>query len=383
MTNQTFTMKSIFTFFLTAVTLIATAQYDIDIKVKNYDGDTIVVGNYYADRQLVVDTLVGKNGKYEFEGQDTLKPGVYFLLETKAKTFVQFFVNGQDNEFKISWDVAGSQAARFKGSEDNEVFADYLDFLAEQRKSADVYRARLTVADSTGVEDPEADAALDKIDEAVQRKQFDIINKYRNTVSSRFVKSSTQTDIPEFEGTEKEKQIKVFRFYKKHYFDNLDLGDPINLRTPYIHERVIYYVEKLTQQDPDSTKVSVDYFRPILIGEQFPDITTFKADSVNTPVRLRDIDSKYTVVLFWAHDCGHCTKSMPDVVDFYNEFESQGVTLLSICTKGGKKTTACQESVSKKKMDKFINTFDEYQRYRRSVYIPSTPKIFILDCFDL
>jgi len=437
-------MKSIFTFFLTAITLIATAQYDIDIKVKNYDGDTIVVGNYYADRQLVVDTLVGKKGKYEFEGQDTLKPGVYFLLETKDKTFVQFFVNGQDNEFKISWDVTDNQAATFKGSEDNEVFADYLGFLAEQRKQADVYRARITAADTTGVADPEADAALDKIDEMVSRKQFDIINKYRNTVSSRFVKSSQQTDIPEFKGTEKEKQFKVFRYYKEHYFDNLDLGDPVNLRTPYMHERVNYYVEKLTQQDPDSTKVSVDYllnkmepseetfkyylsyflnkyakmkivgfdalyvhivdnyyakgrapwvteenlkkmkdqannYRPILIGQQFPDITTYKADNAKTPVRLRDIDSKYTVVLFWAHDCGHCTKSMPDVVDFYNEFEGKGVTVLSICTKGGKKTTACQESIAKKKMEKFINTFDEFQRYRRSVYIPSTPKIFILD----
>ena len=67
------------------------------------------------------------------------------------------------------------------------------------------------------------------------------------------------------------------------------------------------------------------------------------------------------------------------LVKFYDEFESQGVTLISVCTKGGKKTKPCQDAIPKKKMDKFINTFDQYQRYRSKVYIRSTRKIFILD----
>ena len=70
---------------------------------------------------------------------------------------------------------------------------------------------------------------------------------------------------------------------------------------------------------------------------------------------------------------------MPDVVKFYDEYESKGVTLVSVCTKGGEKTKPCMEAVPDKNMEKFINTFDENQRYRRKVYINTTPKIFILD----
>ena len=61
------------------------------------------------------------------------------------------------------------------------------------------------------------------------------------------------------------------------------------------------------------------------------------------------------------------------------EYESKGVTLVSICSKGTKKLKACQEAIPTKNMEKFLNTFDEYQRYRQKIHIRSTPKIFILD----
>lgn len=433
-------MKFLFSIFFTAISFLAFAQYDIDIKLNNCEEDTIIIGNYYADKQLVKDTLIGKKGKFEFKGNDTLDPGVYFVLLPSDNNFVQFFIDGIDSEFDISWDVKKKSTAKFKGSKDNELFVDYMDFLSEQRPLADQFRARLTVADSTGVKDEQAEKGLDDIDLKVINKQKEIIKKMPKSITSKFIKASLQLDFPEFEG--EDKQYQTYRWYKKHYFDNIDLGDPVHLRTPYLHERITYYMEKLTPQDPDSIVISIDYllgkmepapdtyryylsfflnkyaklkivgydavyvylidnyyaagkadwvdeesltkmkdqaenFRPILIGKKFPDVTTYKVDK--TPVRIWDVESPYTIVLFWAHDCGHCTKSMPDVVSFYDEFESKGVTLISVCTKGGEKMTPCQEAVPEKKMDKFINTFDEYQRYRRSVYIPSTPKIFILD----
>jgi len=435
-------MKYIYSIIFISIAFVSFGQYAIDIKVKNYDNDTIIVGNYYADKQLVVDTLMGKKGKFSFAGKDTLAPGVYFVLLPTTKDFVQFFVNEMDTEFKLEWDTKIPGKTKFKGSKDNALFNEYLSFLDDIRPKADVFRARLTAADTTGVEDKEAQKGLDDIDKLVSEKQKEYISKLPGSMTGRFIKSSLQVDIPEYEG--EDAQLKTYRFYKKHYFDNVPLADPASLRTPYLHKRIDYYLDKLTPKDPDSVMISIDYllgemepapetykyylsyflnkyakmkivgydavyvylvdnyyakgkapwvgdenlnkmidqanqFRPILIGKQFPNIKTYKADSLKTPVILHEIESDYTVVLFWAHDCGHCTKSMPDVVKFYDEYQDKGVTLLSICTKGGKKMTPCQEAIPKKKMEKFINTFDEYQRYRRQVYIPSTPKIFILD----
>jgi peroxiredoxin len=435
-------MKYFLFLFSLLLSVCSFAQYDIDFKLKNYDNDTLIVGHYYADKQLVHDTLItDEKGAFSMEGNDTLNLGVYFLLTMPSKDYIQFFVNGIDNEFDVEWDVKNSADLKFKGSKDNELFQDYVKFLAKQRPIADVYNKRLMKADSLGLEDEEAMNKLDEIEIEVAQYQSDITAKMPESITARFINASKSPEVPQFEEGE-DSQFARYYFMRNHYFDNIDLGDPVNLRTPFMHGRINFYMEKVTPKDPDSTirsiefildkmepspdtykyylshflnqyaqmkmvgfdkvyvhlvdnhyskgkadwvseetlvkmKEQADNLRNILIGEIFPDITTYKKDK--TPVRILDIESPYTVVLFWAHDCGHCTKSMPDIVSFYDEFESKGVTLVSICTKGQKKMVACQEAIPKKNMEKFLNTYDEYQRYRQKIYIRSTPKIFILD----
>lgn len=417
-------------------------QYDIDIEINNYENDTLIVGHYYADKQLVYDTLItDKKGKFSLAGDDSIDPGVYFLLALPMKKHVQFFVNGIDDEFDIEWDIQSNEGIKVKGSKDNNLFLDYVKFLSTQRPLADGFNQRMVIADSTGVEDKEAENGLIEIEERVAAFQDETVKKMPESITARFITASKSPEVPDFDDAENDKYAR-FRFLRNHYFDNIDLGDPVNLKTPFLHGRINLYMEKITPKDPDSTirsieiilekmepapdtykyylshflnkyaqmkivgfdkvyvhlvdnyyakgkaewvdeetlvkmKSQADDLRNILIGETFPDITTYKIDS--TAVRLWDVESPYTIVLFWAHDCGHCTKSMPDIVSFYDEFQSQGVTLISICTKGQKKMKPCQEAVPGKKMDKFINTFDYYQRYRNKVKIRTTPKIFILD----
>jgi len=354
---------------------------------------------------------------------------------------IQFFVNGIDNKFDVEWNVEDNSKVKIKGSKDNTMFLDYVNFLAVQRPLADAVGKKLMLADSLGVEDVEAEEELKKIETKVSDYQLKTITDMPESLTARFISSSRSLDVPDFEESPNA-QLSRFYYMRKHYFDNIDLGDSINLRTPFMHGRINYYMEKLTPKDPDSTITSIDlilskmepspdtykyylsYFlnqyaamkvvgfdkvyvylvdnyyatgkaewvgeetlvklkdqadklRNILIGETFPDITTYKKDS--TAVRILDVESPYTLVLFWAHDCGHCTKSMPDIVSFYEEYQSKGVTIVSICTKGGKKTKPCQDAIPGKKMEKFINTFDEYQRYRQIMHVRTTPKIFILD----
>ena len=120
--------------------------------------------------------------------------------------------------------------------------------------------------------------------------------------------------------------------------------------------------------------------RHVLLGKVAPDITVFTED--NQPVRLHEIECEYMVLVFWAPDCGHCKKSMSDIVAFHEKFKDKGVETVAICTKAMDKTASCWEFVKDKGMDVLkYNLADQYYKSRFQVKynIRTTPKIFILN----
>jgi thiol-disulfide isomerase/thioredoxin len=417
-------------------------MFSVSFEIQNYENDTIIIGNYYGDKTLVKDTLFAK-GKGNFMWkQDTLPAqGVYLALLKPDNSYVQFLISDKGEQMKMKFDSKNLLSVSVTGSIENEVFYKYLDFLKEKRVVADTMRARTERAKAANKTDEEAQNILNQLDQEVKKYQSNIVVAYPGTVVGSLMKANIDIDIPEFSGNEDSIKYKRYYYYKDHYFDNVNPKHPSLIRTPYLHQKIDYYITKLVNQQPDSLMKSLDivlkwlepngeayrfyladflnryaqmklvghdalyvhlienYYskgkatwvtqenldkmkensndlKPILIGKKMPDITSYSQD--NTPVRLYDIKSPYTVVLFWAPDCGHCKKIMPDVVSFYKKNKDK-VKLMAICTKGGENTKTCWPAVKEKGMEDFINTADEYQRYNMKVRIKSTPKIFILD----
>jgi thiol-disulfide isomerase/thioredoxin len=417
-------------------------KFSVDFEIKNYNNDTIIIGNYYGDKTLVKDTLFTKgNGKFSWK-QDTLPAqGVYLVLLKPDNSYVQFLINAKEEHIKMKFDAKDLLSISIAGSTENEVFYKYLDFLKEKRVIADTMRSRSERAKAANKTDDEAQKVLGQLDNDVKKYQANIVNTYPGTVVGTLMKANMDIELPDFYGHEDTVRYKRYYYYKDHYFDNINPAHPSLIRTPYLHQKIDYYISKLVHQQPDSLVKSLDlvlrwlepnaeayrfyladflnrfaqmklvghdalyvhlvdnYYskgkanwvtqenldkmkenandlRPILIGKKMPDITTYQED--NTPVRLYDIKSPYTIVIFWAPDCGHCKKIMPDVVSFYKK-NKEKVKLLSICTKGGDNTKTCWSAVKEKGMEDFINTADEYGRYNMKVRIKSTPKVFVLD----
>lgn len=417
-------------------------KFSVSFEIQNYENDTIIIGNYYGDKTLVKDTLFAK-GKGNFMWkQDTLPAqGVYLALLKPDNSYVQFLISDKGEQMKMKFDSKNLLSVSVTGSIENEVFYKYLDFLKEKRVVADTMRARTERAKAANKTDEEAQNILNQLDQEVKKYQSNIVVAYPGTVVGSLMKANIDIDIPEFSGNEDSIKYKRYYYYKDHYFDNVNPKHPSLIRTPYLHQKIDYYITKLVNQQPDSLMKSLDivlkwlepngeayrfyladflnryaqmklvghdalyvhlienYYskgkatwvtqenldkmkensndlKPILIGKKMPDITSYSQD--NTPIRLYDIKSPYTVVLFWAPDCGHCKKIMPDVVSFYKKNKDK-VKLMAICTKGGENTKTCWPAVKEKGMEDFINTADEYQRYNMKVRIKSTPKIFILD----
>ncbi|MFZ1704171.1 MAG: redoxin domain-containing protein [Saprospiraceae bacterium] len=419
------------------------SQTSIQIEIKNYDNDTLILGNYFGEKTLVKDTILAKSkGKFTYVSKDSLPQGVYLVLLKPNNDFFQYLANGTDKVVQISVDANVLDEVNVKGSPENQTFYDYMKFLKNIRPEADTLKARFERAKEAKEDFSVFEKALGELDKRVQKEQKDIIERFQGSVLSMLLKANIEPIIPEFEGNDEEKQKQRYYYYKNRYFDNVDFFHPAILRTPFLFQKVNYYLTKLTPQAPDSIIIGVDYIlkkvehnpemyryfladllnkyaqlkivghdalyvhlvdkyyakgkahwvdeetmdkmkenaddlRPILIGKKMPDFVVYKED--NTPVKLSTIQSPYTILFFWAPDCGHCKKITPDVVNFYKKYKDKNVKLLAVCTKGGDKTKTCWLAIKEKGMEDFINTGDEYQRFNALFKVKSTPKIFILD----
>lgn len=425
--------------------LYVSAQYDINIKVDNYESDTLVVGYFHGDKQLVKDSLVAtKPGKFKFSGSDTLVNGLYILLSMPSNEYIQFHVNEGDTRFSIEYDDKDKTKVKYKGSEYNETFQSYIDLISESRPQAIVLRDTIAALKEMEKDFSSFQDELNKLDDSVIAEQQKVYEQDENSVASLILRSNEDIDVPEFEEAEDPK-LERYLYYKKHFFDKADLANPLMLNTGILPQKIDTYLSKLTSNHPDSINNSLDvllekmepaeetykyylstflnkyaatkiigydaiyvhlvdkYYsdgkapwvseenmakivdnatklRPALIGKIGGDVKVFREDG-KTPVSISDIDYEYLVLLFWAPDCGHCTKMMPKFVEFNKNWEGNGIKTFAICTKLQDKTKNCWEKIEEKNMLGFINGADtnHTSRFRFKYNVSTTPKVYILN----
>jgi len=341
--------------------------------------------------------------------------------------------------------TAPSDDLKITGSPENKRFYDYLDFLQDKRPIADKLRAQIEAATEAGTATDKLDKKMEALNEEVTAYQQKILSEYPTSLTAAVIRANMPLpDMPEFNGTEDEVRFEQWQWTKAHYFDNINLADPRMLRTPFLFQRVDQYIENLTTNHPDSINVSLErvleamrpasenfryylahylteyaqskvvgydamyvflvekYYKtgaadwvdeeqlekildnakrikPLLIGKIAPNIKMQTQDGKE--LWLHDFESPYTVLFFWDPECGHCKKSMPDMISFYNQFKDRGVEIFAVCTKFYDELDSCWGFIEEKQMGIWLNTVDPYHKSRyKSVYdIRSTPQIYILD----
>lgn len=404
-------------------------QTDIQFEIENYDSDTLIFAYYMADKILVVDTLYSENQKNFRYQQDTmLTQGMYVVVQRPSGNYYQMILDDKDQQFSVSIDAERDIETIFDGSSENEEFYSYMRWLQKEREEITKINTSISQLDSTATGQIKAlNREKEDINARVVDHQNKIINDAPNSITSILIKSNLPFVFPEFTGTDQEKELQKYHYYKKRYFDNVPLDHPAMLRTPIIDQRVNYYLNKLTPQVADSIIQSVDYILSLM--EPAPDtyryylsnlLTTYgnskyigmdaiyvhlalnyygkgkapwiKEDNLrqivsqarkieptligkkaadftiqkqdSTDVSLSDFTTDYTVLVFWKPDCPHCTKAMPYVVDFNEKYKDQSVSVMSICTKTGEDYGKCWEGVKAKNMGTLLNAGDEFHRSR-------------------
>lgn len=429
------------------IALHAQKGYEIKVQVDNYEASKLVLGYQYGGNQYIRDTVeVDAKGQFVFKGDEPLEEGIYLIVLQPNNNFVQFLADESNQRFTVSFDnneenLAGS--TKIKGSPLNKSYYDYLQYLEDKvpAKLALQEKYEEVKDDPKAVESIKND--MDVIDAEVKAYHKKLIAEQNPNLLGRLINARMDPELPKFEGEDID--IQRYLYYKQHYFDNLDLKDDGLLRTGALTQKVDYYIKQLTPQMPDSINVALDYIltategsnnfkfflihylneyasskivgmdaiyvhlveqyyatgkadwtseeqlkkivanamtlKPILIGKTAPDVRLKTKE--NEEISIHDFESKYTVLFFWDPDCGHCKKSMPDVISFHDKYKAQGVEILGICTKVGEEEEMkkCWDTIEEKEMGRWINVSDQYLRsnYKNIYDIKSTPRIFILD----
>ena len=406
--------------------------YKIRVKLDNYAEKQLILGFYYGEKPYVKDTMeIGADGYFTFQADTLLPCGVYLLVLKTDNSFIQFLLPEHDQDLTIVTDAKQSvEKMSIKGSDDNTVFYDYLQYLARLRPVADTIRAQLERRKSNPADSVKFIAQLADIDQEVKKYQANLLVKHPGSMTAKIVKSSTEPEIPAFKGDDKAVLLQKRDWYRLHFFDNLDIADPCMLRSPVLHSRIEQFVTKFTVQHPDSISRSVDfvlgklknnsenykyylihflnyYAKSNLVGmdgvyvhiakeyyckgqamwsrkedlekicdnaQRLEPILIGKTapnitvlNQKNEPASLWDVDADYTVLFFWDPECSHCKKSAPFLVDFAKKYRERGVKVFAVCTAVTDKAPDCWKSIEEKGFTDFL-FLNTYDPYIKSKY---------------
>ena len=429
--------------FFISFSIFANGGHEIKIKINDFAEKQLYLGYHYGDKQYINDTVdIDDSGYFTFTGEEPLKGGVYLVIMPPDNQYFQILIDEDHQNFSIETSAKDPVSGiKINGSSDNKMFYDYLNYLSgkivEQKKLAE---------DKNNPDAAKKEAAIKKLetlDTEVKKYHEDIIKDHPKSMSSILIRPRMEIPIPTYEGSEKEVSLKRYIFYKKHYFDNIDLGDSRVLRTPFLYERVTYYMEKLTPQHPDSMIISIDYLlkemqpseetfkyylihflnkyasskvvgqdkiyvhlaenyyckglapwteeeqlakicdnarriKPVLIGTKARDVKTKSKDGKSH--NLYDFDTEYSILYFWASDCGHCKKMTPFLIDFHEKYKNKGVSIMTICKPKSGEYKECWDYIDENKnMENMLNTYDPSNRAQIYYNVRSTPSMFILN----
>lgn len=251
-------------FFSTAGNGKESKGYNLQFIVKGIPDKTCKLAYYFADKQYLKDTTVAQNGAFAFKGAEKLPGGIYIIILPNNQYF-EIMVD-DDQEFRMETDTAAYVGnMKVTGSDDNKLFYDYLKFINPKQKESKNLRDRLDTLKNRKQEESaeykEITKQLEKIDEEVKNYKINYMNNHPETLLGKVFKTSKEVEVPEAPLLPNGKKDSTFsyRYYKTHFFDDIDFSDARLLRTPVFYGKIRQYLDKLTVQHFDSLIQAADF----------------------------------------------------------------------------------------------------------------------------
>ncbi|MFZ4401423.1 MAG: thioredoxin-like domain-containing protein [Bacteroidales bacterium] len=418
--------------------------YNIKIKLDNYNFDTLYLGNYYGSSQYIKDTAIINSKKmFVFSGKEALLGGVYLVITQDKKYFEVIIDKEQNFTIECQYDDFYKNI-KIKGSPDNEIYCQFVNYNRVKYELYSPFQKKMEAMKDNKDTVEWCKKQLEVINNEIGDYKKKFMSENPNHLMTKVFKASKEIDVPEApkKADGSIDSLFSYRYYKQHYWDNVDFTDDRILRTPVYHNKLDYYFKNLIIPSNDSIKVACDdiiektrpskelfkytvwyltnryekssimgqdevfvylvekYYmsnqafwvtptiletiskramqlKPILIGKVAPEL--IMPDTSGAFVSMRSSRGRFTFLVFWDTDCGHCKVEMPKIKKFYDENKAKyGLEVFSIDTDSD--LERWKKYIIENKHEWISVTGTKTNLDYHKVYdIISTPVLFILD----
>jgi peroxiredoxin len=430
----------------------AQTGYKIDVSIKQFANQYIYLGYYYGKSLPIKDSIkLNSAGKGTFKGKEKLKGGIYLIGYPNKKSFVEvlidktqiFSVTITDTSLPVKMTVANTP--------EGMIFQQYQKYMEKKGAEAKAINQLPNTTEAEKQIVTSKRKVLNE--EVMNYRKNIQKQHPKNLLSSLlYTLEEPKIPDAKFHPGGVYDSSYAWYFYKSNYWNGVDFTDERLLNTPVFEPKFDNYFETMIVPSIDSLKkeankiiiaskpnkemfkyitsklieryinpkymgqdaVFVDLFEKYVsngtvdwftekqkkfvferyyyivsnqVGEKAPPLELI--DTLNKPVSLYNINSKYTVLCFWDATCGHCKEVVPKVDSvFTKKWKSQGVTLLGVMTDGG--LDNWKKYISENKFTSWMHAYqaDEVRKaeaaegkpnFRQLYDVQVTPKLYLLD----
>ncbi|HLO80179.1 MAG TPA: DUF5106 domain-containing protein, partial [Chitinophagaceae bacterium] len=347
------------------------------VTLKPFTSGYLFLAHHYGSKQMLVDSAaIDKNSQAVFQGKEKLAGGIYMIVFPKKDGWMEVIIDKEQN-FSVTADSADLiKSMTVTGSSDNQLFRDYLlysqKYGGEMNELQKQYKAATKKADSAKLE-----TQLQAKSKELKTYRDKFIAEHPQHLLSSIFKVFKEPSIP----AEITDQNARNQYFRKLYWDSMDLNDERLIRTPVLQAKYDRFFDDIVPPLPDTLIMEVDelmlrtraneemkkytllhltdkYVNPKYMGQDKVFVHLFtkyyipgdadawlnekyrkfifdrgyslmmnvigeKAANLNMvdtsgkKRTLYEVNSPYTVVCFWDPTCSHCQVEVPKLDSLY------------------------------------------------------------------
>ncbi|MFC2080047.1 thioredoxin-like domain-containing protein [Bacteroidota bacterium] len=423
--------------------LVFAQGYEVEFLIQDLPDEMVYLSRYSKKEFVLIDSIQAVNGTFYFHRSEdqpramcrmSLKrPGAMNVQDNSG--YIEFiWANESFRVFADSKNI--SETVSFDNSKENSAMGEFRQYeIAYENKMSALYPLidRYPEKDEFYREASAHFVALQKERDAVIQN---IINQNKELFVSKIIASYRSSILkPELKGQER------MLFLQQYFFDKSLINQPELLNAPVYGMKIIDYLKLYGNQnlsfgdqenafmqavdvimanvsgDPELRSFVVEYllegfqsfgmekiqtyivdtyvdetcetdavdlavervtaYRKMAEGEIAKDI--FIRSRENTMVRLSEVESEYTLVIFWATYCKHCKELIPQIGKWYNNERPDNLEVFSVSIDTLK---SAWDEFNELVDPQWINTFEPRGWEGKSAVdynIYATPTMFLLD----